>query len=112
MPFQFSRCIFLQLPNPAPEIEFYEEVVGLDVLRREGDAAEFKAGVFRLVIGPGEQIGPIIEFLVPDVEVAREEMLRTGCEVVLWEGREGWCRMRDPSGFVFNLYEAPDAFFE
>jgi hypothetical protein len=46
-----------------------------------------------------------MEFLVPDVEVAKEELLQLGCEVVRWEGAGGPCYLRDPFGFMFNLYE-------
>lgn len=33
-----------------------------------------------------------------------------GCQVVVWEGGGKPCYMRDPYGFVFNLWEAPEEF--
>jgi len=112
MPFMFSRCIFLQLPDPGPAVEFYHKTMGMEVLRQDGQAAELKAGPFRLIIGPGEPLGPVMEFLVPEAESAKDELVRAGCQVVSWKPEEGVCLMRDPFGYLFSLFPAPDAFFE
>ncbi len=70
---------------------------------------ELKAEPFRLFIDQGEQLGPIMEFLAPDVDVAKRELLKAGCEIVRWVGKRSCCYMRDPLGFVFNLYEEPSS---
>ena len=57
-------------------------------------------------------MGPIMEFLVPDAEAAKEELLKAGCKIVQWEGKGRNCYMRDPFGFVLNLYEEPEAFLK
>lgn len=105
MPYTFSNCICLQLPETEDALEFYEGVLGLRVVGREEGSFELEAEQNRLFLDRGEHLGPILEFLVPDLEAAREELLSKGCEVVKWEGKEGCCYLRDPFGFVFNLYE-------
>lgn len=95
----------MQLPQPRKALEFYERVMGLEVVERGGDSLELKADQFRLFLDKGEVMGPIMEFLVSDAEDAKAELLAAGCEVVRWEGRGGCCYMKDPFGFVFNLYE-------
>jgi hypothetical protein len=33
-------------------------------------------------------MGPILEFLVPDLDAAKEELLAKGCQVFVCEGKE------------------------
>ena len=110
MPFKFSRCLCLQLPDLDLAVKFYQNVMGLKLISRKSDSAEFKAGQFRFFLDRGVSMGPIFEFLVPDVEVAKEQLLKVGCKIVRWEGKEGSCYMCDPFGFIFNLYEEPETF--
>jgi catechol 2,3-dioxygenase-like lactoylglutathione lyase family enzyme len=110
MPFKFSRCLCLQTPDVDRAVAFYHRVMGLEVTYRDGNNAELEAGSYRLFIDQGPCLGPIMEFLVPNVEVAKEELLQVGCEVVRWEGAGGCCYLRDPFGFVFNVYEEPGSF--
>jgi len=42
---------------------------------------------------------------VADLDKARNELMEKGCMVVTWEGKGNPCYMRDPFGFVFNLWE-------
>jgi hypothetical protein len=55
-------------------------------------------------------MGPILEFLVPDLDAAKEELLAKGCQVVVWEEKGGRCYLRDSFSFFLNLYEDPQAF--
>lgn len=110
MPFKFSNCLALQVPDLDRAVAFYHRVMGLEITFHEKDGAELHAGPYRLFLDPGAHLGPIMEFLVPDVEIAKGELLEVGCEVVRWEGAGGACYLRDPFGFLFNLYEDPQAF--
>jgi catechol 2,3-dioxygenase-like lactoylglutathione lyase family enzyme len=110
MPFKFSDCLALQTPDVDRVVAFYHRVMGLAISFQEDDSAELSAGPFRLFIDQGKHLGPIIEYLVPDVEIARQELVEAGCEVVLWEGAGERCYLRDPFGFLLNLYEDPTAF--
>ena len=131
MPFKPSRCVCLQVPDPHRAASFYRDRLGLQeaapqelvAADREGEVAdreratpfdapgvELVAGPWRLFLDRGPALGPILEFLVPDVEAARQELVAAGCEVVRWEGRGGCCYLRDPFGLVFNLFEDPGAF--
>lgn len=110
MLFKFSRCLCLQLPDVDQAVEFYQKVLGLKVVQKEGDTVELDAEPFRLFIDKGQPLGPIMEFLVLNVEAAKDELLKAGCKIVRWEGKDGCCYMSDPFGFIFNLYEEPEAF--
>ena len=110
MPFKFSRCLCLQTPKAKDAVEFYEKVMGLPIVDRTDDTVEFKSWEIRLFVQEKEQLGPIMEFIVPDLEKAKAELLKAGCEVLRWQGKANDCFIRDPFGFVFNLWEDPKEF--
>jgi len=110
--FKFSRCVCLQVPDLDKAVAFYTRIMGFKISSEKENTAELKAGPFRFFLDKGEFLGPIMEFLVPDVEAAKQELLEAGCRIVLWEGKGNRCYMKDPFGVVFNLYEEPEAFKE
>jgi catechol 2,3-dioxygenase-like lactoylglutathione lyase family enzyme len=107
MQVKFSSCLCLQLPKLDQATKFYQKM-GFKVVSQKEDTVELKSGLFRLFLDKGEILGPIMEFLVSDAQKAKEELLEAGCHVVLWEGKGGRCYMKDPFGFMFNVYEEPD----
>ncbi len=110
MPYLFSKCICLESPDQPNMVSFYRDVMGLQVAHEHPDSAEIAAGPVRLFLDKRPNLNVIFEFLVPDLESAKEELLASGCEVVRWEGKGGCCYLRDPFGLIFNLYEEPRAF--
>lgn len=112
MPFKFSRCICLQTPDAEKAMRFYHEVMGLPSVLRTDNQRELTASHNRLFFDNGEPRGPILEFMVPDLDKAKEELLAAGCKVMRWEGKGGCCYIQDPFGFWFNLWEDPQEFTE
>jgi len=110
MPFKFSRCLCLQHPQRDKVVESYRQVMGLELAKQEYNNVELKADPFRLFFDQGSLMGPIMEFYVPDMEKAKAELFLSGCQVLRWEGKGGCCYVKDPFGFVFNLWEEPEAF--
>jgi predicted enzyme related to lactoylglutathione lyase len=86
-------------------VQFYHEVLGLRIAEMGKDWARFDTGDVNLFITEGKRLGPITEFIVADLDKARNELIEKGCMVVTWEGKGNPCYMRDPFGFVFNLWE-------
>ena len=105
MPYTFSRCICIETPDQREAVQFYTEVLGLPVRADNDKSVEFDASSIRLFVDRQDRSLVIFEFLVPDVEAAREELLAKGCTVVRWEGAGRCCYMKDPFGLVFNLYQ-------
>jgi len=101
-----SKNINLETPNLEEAVQFYHEVIGLRISEMGKDWARFDTGKLSLFITEGKSLGPITEFIVADLHKARNELLERGCTVVKWEGKGKPCYMRDPFGFVFNLWEA------
>jgi hypothetical protein len=46
-----------------------------------------------------------LEFLVEDLEAARDHLIGNGCKIIKWEGKGKDCYLQDPFGVVFNLWE-------
>ena len=110
MPYKFSRCFAMEHPQSDELVEFYRDKIGLKIASRGPDQVEFDTAPVRLFVdsGPGPKL--IFELLVPDLEGAREDLLAKGCEIVRWEGKGKTCYVRDPFGFMFNVWEDPQAF--
>lgn len=105
MPYKPSRCICIETPRQREAVKFYTEVLGLPVRTDNNNSVELATDPIRLFVDKQDQPLVVFEFLVPDVEAAREELLANGCTVVRWEGSGRACYLRDPFGLVFNLYE-------
>jgi catechol 2,3-dioxygenase-like lactoylglutathione lyase family enzyme len=110
MPFKFSKCIAFQTPDYERAIEFYQNVLGFAIVERHDCYVEVEAEQNRLFLAKSDRVGKVHELIVPDLEAARDELVANGCEVVRWEGKGKNCYIRDPFGFMFNLWEEPEAF--
>ncbi len=56
-----------------------------------------------LFIVPGPPLGPVLEVTVDDVEKAKAQLVRNGCEIVKDEPDFPRCYIRDPYGLIYNL---------
>lgn len=106
MEFKFSNCVAFETSEWSKAVAFYHDVIGLKVVKQDENEVEMSAGPMRLFFfGHSEQPQVVFEFLVSDLEAARDLLLKHGCKVVCWEGKGGCCYIRDPFGFLFNLHE-------
>ncbi len=111
MPYRFSKCISLQTDDFAGAAEFYKNVLGFEVKDDpEEESLELDGHQNRIFLEKGKFGGVVMELLVPDLEEARVELLKAGCSVLAWNGKGNDNYVRDPFGFVFNLWEEPEAF--
>ena len=105
MSYRISENINIETPNLEEAVRFYSEVIGLRLAEMGNDWARFDTGKVNFFISRGRTLGPVTEFLVEDLEKARVDLLEAGCTVIRWEGKGKPCYVRDPFGFVFNLWE-------
>lgn len=103
---QSSRDVIIRTGAWAKAAKFYESVLGLPVTHRSKALLGFETGAFCLYVEKGKQHGPVFEFLVPDVQVAKRRLLAAGCTVVEENPAVPRCYIRDPYGLVFNLGRA------
>ncbi len=110
MPYKFSRCIAFHTPDRDRAAAFYTTVLQLPQVASGNDQLELKAGDNRLFLDHGDSPQPVFEFIVPDLDTARNELEQHGCTIVRWEGKGGANYIRDPFGLIFNLWEDPAEF--
>jgi len=108
-PFQSSRDIIIRTGNWAAAVSFYASTMGFPEVYRAENMVGFETGAFRLYVEKGEVHGPVFEYLVPDVQEAKQKLLATGCTVVEEDASVPHCYMRDPYGVTFNIGKAATA---
>ena len=98
-----SRDVILRTPQWAAAQHFYGTVLGLPVSHSGEAIVGFEAGAIQLYVERGAPHGPVFDFLVPDVEAAKQRLLAAGCTLVEEDATVPRCYLRDPFGLVFNL---------
>jgi catechol 2,3-dioxygenase-like lactoylglutathione lyase family enzyme len=101
--FESGRDIIIRTPSWEEAVRFYQVVLGLSVVHRDKTLVGFQTGAFTLYVEKGAAHGPVLEFLVPDVALARAQLLAAGCVVVEEDPSVPRCYVRDPQGLVFNV---------
>jgi catechol 2,3-dioxygenase-like lactoylglutathione lyase family enzyme len=104
--FRSTRDIIVRTENLAAATAFYQSVLGFAAEQHGDTLVGFETGAFRLYVEQGKSHGPVMEFLVPDVEDAKRELLSAGRVVVEEEASIPRCYLRDPNGIVFNVGQA------
>ncbi len=104
--FRSSRDVIIRTEAWREATTFYESVLGLPVVYRSDSLIGFETGAFCLYVEKGEEHGPVFEFLVPDVQTARGDLLSAGCTIQEEDVAVPRCYIRDPYGLVFNIGHA------
>ena len=97
-------------------VSFFESVMGLTPMASEDGVQVFalpNADVVEVFSADREasahlSTGPVVGFLVPDLNAAREELAAAGVEIVGGEGQEEryrWLHFRAPDGNYYELVE-------
>jgi catechol 2,3-dioxygenase-like lactoylglutathione lyase family enzyme len=102
-PFRSSRDVILRTDAWEEALTFYEFTCGLPVTYRDPNLVGFETGAFCLFVEKGPRHGPVFEFLVPDVQSSKRQLLAAGCTVEEEDPSVPRCYLRDPFGLVFNL---------
>lgn len=100
----------MQHPESEKLIQFYRDQIGLKMVETDEATAEFATSPVRLFVDQGDRPTFIFELLVPDLDEAHADLLAKGCQILRWEGRGKTCYVRDPFGFIFNVWEDRAAF--
>lgn len=109
MPYKISKCVCFQTPD-LKSAKAHFQGLGLTVVSESEESVELAGGEIRLFIDRGPEMGPIMELIVPNLEEAQRDLVSQGWTVVIWEGLERRCYLRNTMGTLFNLFEDPTAF--
>ncbi len=102
-PFRATRDFIIRTPDLDGAVRFYESVLRLPITHRSADLVGFDAGAFTLYVERGAAQGPVLEFLVRDVELAKAQLLASGCRIVEEDPSVPRCYIQDPQGLMFNI---------
>jgi catechol 2,3-dioxygenase-like lactoylglutathione lyase family enzyme len=102
-PFRASRDVIIRTENFQAAVRFYESVLGLKIVQSSASIVGFDAGAFRLYVEKGSQHGPVFDFLVPDLQAAKQALLTAGCTLLEEDPSVPRCYICDPHGLVFNI---------
>lgn len=106
MKFKMSPNVAVRTDRYQEALKFYSDVLGFENRSEDPELADFDAEPLRMfVIEDRELEGLIHELFVEDLEAARDELVKQGCEVIRWHGLGQDCYIRDPFGVIFNLWE-------
>jgi predicted enzyme related to lactoylglutathione lyase len=86
-------------------VSFYETVLGLRVTHRSETLVGLETGSFCLYVEKGPAYGPVFEFYVSDLVIAKEMLIAAGCCIENEDPSVPRCYVRDPFGLIFNLAE-------
>ena len=101
--FKASRDIIVRTDNWSAALRFYGSVLGLPITERGETIVGFETGSFCLYVERGKEHGPVFEFLVPDIEAAKRQLIAAGCTVIEENPKIPRCYIKDPYGMIFNL---------
>lgn len=101
--FHSSRDVIIRTEAWAEAVAFYTSVLGLEAVHRGDQMVGFETGAFRLYVEKGQSHGPVFEFLVPNVQAAKDGLIAAGCQLVEEDAQVPRCYLRDPYGVMFNI---------
>ncbi|HET6512656.1 MAG TPA: hypothetical protein VFH43_10725 [Candidatus Kapabacteria bacterium] len=82
--YKFSRCICITHPDQEKMVEFYQDVFGMDAKPSDHNSMELNGDPIRLFLDKDNAPATYFEFLVPDLEEAKTDLLSRGCTIVTW----------------------------
>lgn len=98
----FGADIIIQTPEPEVAAAFYVDHLGFEVTA-EVPMISLRGDNINLFIERGPEHGPVLEVTVDDVDAAKLDLLRSGCELVKDEPEVPRCYVKDPFGVTYNL---------
>lgn len=101
--FRASRDIIIRTENWSEALKFYGSVLDLPITEQGETIVGFESGSFCLYVERGEEHGPVFDFLVADIQAAKQKLVAAGCEVIEENPKIPRCYIRDPYGIVFNV---------
>jgi catechol 2,3-dioxygenase-like lactoylglutathione lyase family enzyme len=104
--FRASRDVIIRTMNLQETTRFYETVLHLPVVDRSETLVCLDAGAFRLYVEAGSRHGPVFDFLVPDLNAAKQQLVNAGCVIIEDNPAVPRCYIGDPHGMLFNIAQA------
>jgi hypothetical protein len=99
----FGADILIQAPDPKSAAAFYVGHLGFTITGETPGMIRLHGAHINLFIEQGLTLGPVLEVTVPNLEAARLDLVKSGCEIIKDEPDFPRCYVRDPFGLIYNL---------
>ena len=100
---KFGTDILIQAPDPNEAALFYVKYLGFEITDDNPKMIGLHGKHINLFIEPGPTLGPVLEVTVGNVEDAKLQLVKRGCEIVKDEPDFPRCYIKDPFGLIHNL---------
>jgi len=104
--FKASQDIIIRTEKWSEALRFYGSVLGLAITERSETIVGFETGAFCLYLERGKEHGPVFDFLVPDIQEAKRQLVAAGCNVIEENPQIPRCYIKDPYGMIFNVEQS------
>ena len=104
--FKASRDIIVRTEIWSEALKCYGSVLGLPITEKGETIVGFETGSFCLYVERGKEHGPVFDFLVPDIQKAKRQLVAAGCTVIEENPKIPRCYIKDPYGIVFNVEQS------
>ena len=107
MKIKMSPNIAVRTERYQEALDFYSRVFGFENRSNDPDLGNFDADPLNMfVIKDQELEGLVHELFVEDLDKAKDELVKNGCEIIRWRGKGQDCYIRDPFGVIYNIWES------
>ncbi len=104
MSFEFSPHISVQVNSYDKALEFYQNILGMKLLKNSEGEAELEIGGMTFHIERSPQGHIFFEFKVENVESVRQKLLKEGCRATATHIQKSYL-ITDPYGMRFHIFE-------
>jgi catechol 2,3-dioxygenase-like lactoylglutathione lyase family enzyme len=104
MTYTFSPHIAVQVTDFEKALEFYQSVLGMEIVEQGEDETSLRCGPITLHVENSPKGHTFFEFRVDDAEAAREELERAGCTTAPTHLERSYL-VADPFGLKFHVWE-------
>ena len=100
---KFGSDILIQSEDINQAAAFYVNELGFEITGRAPNMINLHGPKINLFIERGPALGPVFEIDVADVDQAKAQLVKSGCEIVKDEPDFPRCYVKDPFGLIYNL---------
>jgi catechol 2,3-dioxygenase-like lactoylglutathione lyase family enzyme len=100
---KFGTDILIQAQDPKAAASFYVNELGFEITGDQPNMISLHGDHINLFIERGPALGPVLEVTVANVEQAKLQLVKNGCEIVKDEPDFPRCYVKDPFGLIYNL---------
>ena len=98
-----SRDIIIQVEDLMAARAFYEGLLGFVVFMDKPHMIGLETGALRLFVEKAPAFGPVLDFLVEDVQASKARLTAAGCSLAQEDASVPRVYLTDPFGLTFNL---------